>query len=63
MEETMPTGEVDYSEQLNTSIELLTEMNTNISLISSSLLSYAIIFVPLVFIIIGLWWFFKQFIR
>lgn len=65
--------DLDYTEKFNDLIESMnnftskmdsmSELFNIIHSASSAILSYSVFYVPLIFIVVMLWWFFRQFIR
>ncbi|MGE7839135.1 hypothetical protein [Viridibacillus arvi] len=54
------------NENLQATIDLLTSINKSLELVSSAcdaILTYSVFFIPLMVIVICLWWFIKQFLR
>lgn len=56
----------EYGEQLDTIIQLLETFNSLMDYFvgaSGIVMTYGYIFVPLIFIVLMLWWFFRQFLE
>lgn len=55
----------DYSEDLDLIAEKMSVMDTRMETIesaSSAVLVYGVVYIPLVIIVLSLWWFFRQFL-
>lgn len=53
---------ISHLSVLNEKVDDLVEGNSIIEGASSSIIAYSILYIPLIIIVISLWWFFKQFL-